>query len=318
MALKIVALAGGVGGAKLVDGLAQEHPNDSLTVVVNTGDDFRHLGLHISPDLDTVLYTLAGVANADTGWGRAEETWNAMAELERLGAPTWFRLGDKDMGMHLARTHALQHGRTLSKFTRAAREALGVSVTVLPMSDEPVATIVHTAAEGDLPFQSYFVERSCRPVARGFTFAGVDRAEPAPGVQEALDDADCVVLCPSNPWVSLDPILAVPGVRTVVSSKPTVAVSPIIGGRALKGPAAKIYREMGVEPSATAVARHYDDLLDGIVIDEQDREERGKIETMGIECLVTSSVMRDRNDRARLAAEVVSFASHLAKVGVGA
>lgn len=318
MALKLVALAGGVGGAKLVDGLAQEHPSGSLTVVVNTGDDFVHLGLHISPDLDTVLYTLAGLANAETGWGREEESWNAMAELERLGGPTWFQLGDKDLAMHLARTQALREGRTLSEFTRRVRAALGVSVQVLPMSDEPVTTIVHTAEEGDLPFQTYFVKRGCEPVARGFTFAGADQAEPAPGVQSALEAAECVVLCPSNPWVSLDPILAVPGLRAMVSSKPTVAVSPIIGGRALKGPAAKIYREMGVDPSAAAVARHYDDLLRGIVIDEQDRKERSDIEAMGIECLVTDSVMRDRADRARLASEVISFAQRVAKVGVSA
>ncbi len=318
MAMKVVALAGGVGGAKLVDGLAQVHPDQSLTVVVNTGDDFEHLGLHISPDLDTVVYTLAGLANAETGWGRAEETWNAMAELERLGGPTWFRLGDKDLGMHLARTQALRAGRSLSEYTCEAAEALGIHVQVLPMSDERVATIVHTAEEGDLPFQNYFVQRGCEPVARGFTFAGADQAEPAPGVHRALENAGFVVLCPSNPWVSLDPILAVPGMRAMVGAKPAVAVSPIIGGRALKGPAAKIYGEMGVEPSATAVASHYAGLLDGIVIDEQDRKQRGGIEALGLACLVTRIVMRDRADRARLASEVISFATSLAKVGISA
>lgn len=316
MALKVVALAGGVGGAKLADGLAQVLPPDSLTVVVNTGDDFEHLGLHISPDLDTVVYTLAGAANPETGWGRAGETWNALDTLERLGGPTWFRLGDKDLGMHLARTRALQEGESLSEFTSQACEALEVAPRVLPMTDQRVRTVVHTAEEGDLPFQTYFVRRACEPAVRGFSFTGAERASPAPGVLEAIEAADFVVLCPSNPWVSLDPILSVPGIRAVLVDRPVIAVSPIIGGRALKGPAAKIYLEMGVEPSATAVARHYRNVVDAMVIDEQDRNQEERIKAMKLECLITDAVMHDRDDRARLAREVLTLAGESLLAGV--
>lgn len=316
MALKVAALAGGVGGAKLADGLAQVLPVGALSVVVNTGDDFEHFGLHISPDLDTVVYTLAGVANPETGWGRAAETWNALETLESLEAPTWFRLGDKDLGMHLARTHGLTSGQRLSEFTAQACRALGVQTQVLPMTDNRVRTVVHTVQEGDLPFQDYFVRRDCEPTVRGFSFTGAERASPAPGAIEALEAADLVVLCPSNPWVSLDPILAVPGVRAAVLDRPVVGVSPIIGERALKGPAAKMYRELGIDPSATAVARHFRNVLNGWVIDAADRDQKEQIMAMQLECLVTDTVMRDRQDRARLAREVLTVAERSLLAGV--
>ncbi|MDX1600459.1 MAG: 2-phospho-L-lactate transferase [Anaerolineales bacterium] len=316
MALRVTALAGGVGGAKLADGLDQLLPQGALTVIVNTGDDFDHFGLHISPDLDTVVYTLAGVANSETGWGRAQETWNALTTLERLEGPTWFRLGDKDLGMHLARTHALQAGQSLSEFTSRVCRSLGIEAQVLPMTDDRVRTVVHTVHEGDLPFQDYFVRKACEPTVRGFSFTGAERSTPAPGVVEALESADLIVLCPSNPWVSLDPIFAVPGVRAAVLDRAVIGVSPIIGERALKGPAAKISREMGSEPSAAAVARHFRSVLNGWVIDEEDREQKELITAMQLECLITDAVMHDRQDRARLAREIITYAERSLLAGV--
>jgi len=233
--MKIVALAGGVGGAKLANGLAQiQHPED-LTIIVNTGDDFKHLGLFICPDLDTVCYKLAGLANPETGWGRADESWHAIENITRLGGPNWFHLGDQDLGTHLERTRRLKAGQTLSQITRDFCAAWGIGPTVLPMSDDPVPTIVLTD-EGELPFQEYFVHRRCEPRVRGFRFQGVDGAHPAPGMIAAIREADLVVICPSNPWVSIDPILALPNIRSEIGSRRVVAVSPIIGGKAVKGP----------------------------------------------------------------------------------
>ncbi|MEJ2354110.1 MAG: 2-phospho-L-lactate transferase CofD family protein [Anaerolineales bacterium] len=249
--MKVVALAGGVGGAKLVDGLARNLPPEDLTVIVNTGDDFEHLSLKICPDVDTVCYTLAGIANPATGWGRAGETWNALESLAELGGPVWFRLGDRDMGTHLERTRLLQEGKTLTQVTRRFCEAWGVGPMVLPMSDATVPTLVYTD-EGELPFQDYFVRRQCHPRVTGFKFQGAKRATPAPGVLAALGEANIIVICPSNPWVSIDPILAILGVKSdwavkgmskretgsILSTKgkrdPIVAVSPIIGGEAVK------------------------------------------------------------------------------------
>ncbi len=304
--MKIVALAGGVGGAKLADGLAQALPPSDLTVIVNTGDDFEHLGLHISPDLDTVCYTLAGLANPVTGWGRADETFHALEAVRQLGGPGWFALGDRDLGTHLERTRRRRQGDRLSEITRDFCRAWGVEVRVLPMSDDPVPTIVHTT-EGDLPFQEYFVLRQAMPTVRGFTFLGAENARPAPGVLEALQRAEAVIFCPSNPWVSLDPILAIPGVRAAAAARPLVAVSPIIGGQTVKGPAAKMYAEMGIQPSALAVARHYHDLLDGFVLDTVDAEQAADIRSLGIRPLVAPTWMRSRADRKALAQAVLNF-----------
>lgn len=312
MALRVTALAGGVGGAKLLDGLAAVLPTDHLTAVVNTGDDFDHLGLRICPDLDTVIYTLGSIANPETGWGRAGETWQFMETVKVLGGPDWFKLGDKDVALHVLRTQALRQGKPLSEVIQEVSAALGVTVRVLPMSDDPVPTIVETD-EGELPFQTYFVARACQPRVIGFRFEGASRAQPAPGVLDSLLQADVVVLCPSNPWVSLDPILAIPGLSEAVQSKPVVGVSPIVGGRAIKGPAAKMFQELGYQADAVAIAEHFKDLLDGLVIDNQDRDQADMIQNMGIRTLVTETVMVDRMARASLAQDVMTLASTLMK-----
>ncbi len=287
-------------------GLARVLPSEALTVVVNTGDDFAHFGLHISPDLDTVCYTLAGLANPATGWGRAGETWGAMENVRRLGGPTWFQLGDLDLATHLERTRRMAGGEPLSRITRDFCRAWGVGPAILPMSDDPVETMVLTET-GELPFQEYFVRLRCEPAVRGFRFAGAEQARPAPGVLAALEDADLVVLCPSNPWVSLDPILALPGLYPALQSQTVVAVSPIIGGKTVKGPAAKMFREMGTRPSAAAVARHYSGLLNGLALDSTDREEAEVVLAMGIAPLVVDTIMHSPGDQARLAQELISF-----------
>jgi len=311
--MRVVALAGGVGGAKLVDGLARYVPPDHLTVIVNTGDDFRHMGLYIAPDLDTVCYTLAGMANPETGWGRQGETWTVMEELARLGGPTWFRLGDRDLATHLERTRRLQEGETLSQIVSAFCRAWGITVNVLPMSDDPVATIVITQQDEELGFQDYFVAQRCEPEVKAFRFEGVSTARPAPGVLDALNGADLVIICPSNPWVSIGPILEVAGIRQALGRKPVVAVSPIIGGHALKGPAAKMFREMGWQPSPLAVARVYSGLLQGFVIDASDAKWAEEIRQLGIIPVMTDIVMRDVQDRVRLAQDVIAFGQRIAE-----
>lgn len=302
--MKTVALAGGVGGAKMVDGLAQVLEPEDLTVIANTGDDFQHFGLYICPDLDTIVYTLAGIANPQTGWGRSDETWNALNMIEQLGGPTWFRLGDADIGLHLERSRRLMEGDPLSQICKGVCDSLGITVQVLPMSDDRVPTWVSTV-EGELPFQEYFVLRQCQPEVSGFRFENAGLAHPSPGVMEAIGEADLIVICPSNPWVSVDPILSITGIREAVAGRMTVAVSPIIGGRALKGPAAKMYAELGIDPSAVSVARHYNGLIDRIVIDNLDVRLAGEIEALGIQPLVTDTVMKTRPDRRRLAKKVL-------------
>jgi LPPG:FO 2-phospho-L-lactate transferase len=306
--LKIVALAGGVGGAKLAHGLALNLPPESLTVIVNTGDDFEHYGLYISPDLDTVCYTLAGLANPETGWGRLDETWNAIRSASRLGGPDWFNLGDQDLGTHLERTRRLNEGHCLSDITRDFCKAWGIQHTVLPMSNQKVRTIVNTD-EGQLPFQEYFVHRRCEPKVTGFRFEGVDIAEPAPGVREAIQSADAIVFCPSNPWVSIDPILKVLSPLSMGGGLGVnvFAVSPIIGGETVKGPAAKMYRELGIEPSALAVANHYRGLVNGFVIDTIDKSLQGGITDLSMNVLVTNTLMKSPEDRSRLAQDLLGF-----------
>lgn len=304
--MKITALAGGVGGAKLAHGLAHILPPEDLTIIVNTGDDFEHLGLSISPDLDTVCYTLAGLANPETGWGRAGETWNTITNIEKLGGPAWFRLGDQDIATHLERSRRLKEGQPLSSITREFCRAWGIQHTVLPMTDAPVRTMVNTD-EGELAFQEYFVHRHCEPKVKGFRFDGVTEAEPAPGVKEALETADAVIFCPSNPWVSIDPILNV--VKKI--TKPVVAVSPIIGGKAVKGPAAKMYTELGIEPSALAVAKHYRTTLAGFVLDTTDLESEAQVKALSIKTLVTDTLMNHLTERVRLANDVLHFIGSL-------
>jgi LPPG:FO 2-phospho-L-lactate transferase len=307
--MKIVALAGGVGGAKLAHGLAQILPPEDLTVIVNTGDDFEHLGLYICPDLDTVCYTLAGLANPETGWGRVDESWQTIANIEKLGGPNWFRLGDQDIATHLERTRRLKEGQSLSKITRDFCAAWGVKHTVLPMSDQPVRTIVETD-EDELAFQEYFVHRRCEPKVKGFRFDGIDLAEPTADARAAIQSAEAVILCPSNPWVSIDPILALtpfpsPEIR---ERGVIVAVSPIIGGKTVKGPAAKMYAELGIQPSALAVANHYRSILHGFVLDTVDAH---LVEKISVQTLVTDTLMKSITDRARLAQDVLHFIGKL-------
>jgi LPPG:FO 2-phospho-L-lactate transferase len=303
---KVVGLAGGVGGAKLAHGLAQCLPPAALTVIVNTGDDFEHVGLHISPDLDTVMYTLAGLANPETGWGQAGETWSFLAALGALGGETWFRLGDRDLATHIERTRRLRAGETLTQVTRALCAALGVGPRVLPMTDDPLRTMVQTD-EGELEFQEYFVHRQCRPRVSGFRFEGEGAAQAGAEVLAALDEADLIVFCPSNPFVSIGPILALPGVRQRLAKGRAVAVSPIVGGQALKGPAGKMLGELGLEVSALAVARQYAGLARGFVLDAVDADLRPAVAALGFEVLVTDTVMRSDADRARLARDVLEF-----------
>lgn len=268
---QVVVLAGGVGGARFADGVVRALGAERVTVVVNVGDDFDHFGLRVCPDLDTVCYTLAGLENPETGWGRRGETWRVLEAVRQLGGPTWFRLGDLDLATHLERTRRLRRGEPLSRIVADFCRAWGVRARVLPVSDDPIPTRVLTD-EGELDFQDYFVRRGCAPRVQGFRFEGVEQARPAPGVLEALNAADAVLVAPSNPWVSVDPVLAVPGVRAALQGKVVVGVSPIIGGQAVKGPAAKMFAELGIEPSAVAVAAHYRGVLQGLLIDARDAE----------------------------------------------
>jgi LPPG:FO 2-phospho-L-lactate transferase len=304
--MKIVALAGGVGGAKLAHGFAQILPPEDLIVIVNTGDDFEHLGLYICPDLDTVCYTLAGLANPETGWGRADETWRTITDIERIGGPKWFRLGDKDLATHLERTRRLKEGQCLSQIMKDFCRAWGIKHTVLPMSDQPVRTIVETD-EGDLAFQEYFVHRRCEPRVKGFRFEGIESARPAAGVTETLEQAEAIVICPSNPWVSIGPILAVAELKSRIETKRVLDVSPILGGQAVKGPAAKMYRELGIEPTAVAIARHYEGLLAGFVLDKVDAQLEADVRRLNMQTLVTDTLVRTSEERRRLAEDVLNF-----------
>jgi len=305
--LSVVALAGGVGGAKLAHGLAQHLTPDQLTIIVNTGDDFEHLGLLICPDIDTVLYNLAEVQHPQQGWGRADESFQVLEETRRLGHDAWFRLGDRDIALHLLRRQMLDAGLSLTEITAELALQLGIDHPVLPMSDQPVRTIIITP-EGEMPFQEYFVHRRTEPTMLGMRLEGLDQAQPSTAVSTALAEADLIVFCPSNPYVSIDPILALPGMREVICARPTIAVSPIVGGLALKGPAAKMMAEQGADVSATGVARHYDDLLDGFVLDQADQQLAENISAIGILPFVTDTIMRDKMDRERLAGEVLRFA----------
>jgi LPPG:FO 2-phospho-L-lactate transferase len=307
--MKVTALAGGVGGAKLVDGLAHVLNPDELTVIVNTGDDFEYLGLRICPDLDTVCYTLAGEANPITGWGRKDESWNAFNEICRLGGADWFSLGDRDLATHILRTNLLKQGQTLSQITTMFCQHWGIQVRIIPMTNDPVPTIVLTKDGRELSFQEYFVHQKCEPEVSGFCFEGHEKAKPPDGLLRAIDSAELVVICPSNPWVSIQPILSIPGVLDQLCKKHVVAVSPIVGGQTIKGPAAKMYQELGITPSAAAVADTYRGLIHSIVIDKQDGSQAAQINGWGIMTLVTDTIMKNRSDRLRLAREILDFLS---------
>ncbi|MCS7251481.1 MAG: 2-phospho-L-lactate transferase [Thermoflexus sp.] len=306
LAVQVVVLAGGVGGARMADGFAQVLPPEDLTVVVNTGDDFEWHGLLVCPDLDTVMYTLAGIANPETGWGIAGDTWAALEMLARYGGETWFRIGDRDLATHMFRTFLWRQGVRLSEITDRLRRALGVRVAIWPMSDDPVRTIVKTE-EGPLPFQEYFVQRGCTPPVRGLIWEGLERARLSPEARAALEAADLVVIAPSNPYVSIGPILALPGALRLMEQRRVIAVSPILGGQALKGPAAKMMVELGETPSALTVARRYQAFLDGFVLDRVDAALASGVEALGIRPLVTDTVILDRRARARLAEEILEW-----------
>lgn len=298
--MKVVALSGGVGGARLVDGLARALGPDALTVIVNTGDDFEHWGLWISPDLDTVMYTLAGLSDEARGWGLRDERWETLEMVRRYGGADWFQLGSRDLATHILRTEALRRGEPLSAVTDRLRRALGVTARILPMCETPRPTHIRTAEDGTLTFQEWLVERRGAPAVDGVAFVGA--TAPAAGVLEAIRTADAVIVPPSNPYVSVDPILTLDGVREAVAERPTIAVSPIVGGRAVKGPlAAMIPRLAGVPPSAAAVARHYAGLLDGYVC------ETGDGAPVDCPLLETATVMRTAEDRLHLAREVLAF-----------
>jgi LPPG:FO 2-phospho-L-lactate transferase len=312
--VKVVALAGGVGGAKLADGIAKIIPADNFSIIVNTGDDFDHLGLRICPDLDTVCYTLSGLANPITGWGRADETWNVWESINLLGGPDWFRLGDHDLGTHLVRTHQLQRGKLLSEITHDFCRIWNIGPAIYPMSDSKIPTIVLTD-EGELPFQEYFVRRECLPLVKGFRFDGVELAAPPQDAIVAIREADLMVICPSNPLVSIDPILSVPYIREEILARSSssksplrvVAVSPIIGGKAVKGPVAKMYRELGMDPSALTVAKHYGNLIQGFVFDLVDSHLEKDIKHLGLHTLITETLMSNLFDRKRLAEKMIEF-----------
>lgn len=306
----ILALVGGVGGAKLALGLSRMVDPDGLAIVVNTGDDFEHLGLHVSPDLDTVMYTLAGLVNPDTGWGRAGDTWFVMKALEALGGETWFRLGDRDLALNLERTRSLRAGNTLSDVTARLASALGVRHTVLPMSDDPVRTVLISGGERHA-FQHYFVRMRCEPQVDAITFEGADKARAAPHLRQLISSGaiEGIVIGPSNPFLSIDPILAVPEIAQFVRSRqiPVVAVSPIVGGQAIKGPAAKIFQERGEAPTALAVARHYVGTVDGLLIDRVDGPLAQQIQQLKIAVATGDTVMQNLADRERVARDVLAL-----------
>lgn len=310
----VLALSGGVGGAKLALGLSKCLPAEQLAVAVNTGDDFEHLGLHISPDIDTLLYTLAGINNPETGWGRANETWSFMSALGELGGATWFRLGDQDLALNVHRTHLLRSGQTLSTVTASLAKQLGIDITITPMSDDTVKTFVGTTS-GLLEFQEYFVRHQCKPAVSEIIFKGSDSARPAPEFEKLLNSPDlaAIIICPSNPFLSIDPMLSIPGVREslINCAAPVIAVSPIIHGEAVKGPTAKIMRELDMPVAARTVAEHYGSLINGFVLDSSDTEFAAEIASQNLAVKVTNTLMHTLDDRIALAQDVIEFSTKL-------
>jgi len=315
---RVLALSGGIGGAKLALGLAQVLTADELVIAANPGDDFEHLGLTICPDLDTLTYTLSGLSDTERGWGRQGESWNFMAALGELGGEIWFNLGDRDLALHAERTRRLRAGETLSEVTAALCSRLGIGPRIVPATDQPVRTVVETP-DGPLPFQHYFVRLRCEPVVTGFRFEGAAAARPSPALAQALADPHlrAVVICPSNPFISIDPILAIPGVTEALRqvAAPVVAVSPVVGGAAVKGPTAKMLSELGFEVSAATVARHYAECfrLDGYVLDDADAALAPAIEAAGTAAVVTGTLMTDLDTKIAVARTVLSLADRLAR-----
>jgi len=307
----VVVLTGGVGGAKLALGLSQLLPPGQLTAIVNTGDDFTHLGLHVSPDIDTLLYTLSGRAHAVQGWGRQDESWSFMAALESLGGENWFRLGDGDLALHVLRTARLRAGEPLSRIVASFASQWGLSIRVLPASDERVATTLD-CDEGPLSFQDYFVKRRCEPIVRRIEFDGAAESRPAPGVVKAIAAAGAILIAPSNPLLSVAPILAVPGLREalVAASAPVVAVSPLVGGEAVKGPTAVLMRQLGLPSTPRSIATLYDGLIDGLLVDERDASD-----DLPVPHAVADTLMHTLDDRVRVASAALALARELAAMG---
>lgn len=306
--MKITTLAGGVGASKFLLGLVRVLPPEDVTIIANTGDDIELFGLRISPDIDTVTYTLAGVINETTGWGIAGDTFSALSWIARYGESPWFNLGDRDLATHIYRTEQLRKGNTLSEVTNHVRRSLGVSSVILPMTDSYTPTRVVTG-EGEMHFQEYFVRRRCEPRVREIRFEHMESAAPAPGVTAAILEADAVIICPSNPFISIGPILNVPGVRDAMKETRArvIAITPIIGGRALKGPAADMLRDLGYEVSARGVASVYREFVDLFVLDESDRAIKSEIEELGLRVMVTDTLMNTLEDKQRLAQNVLEF-----------
>jgi len=304
--MKIALLAGGVGGSKLGLGLYRVMGPAELTIIANTGDDVVMHGLHVSPDPDIMMYTLAGLVNPETGWGFADETFRVAEGLARYGRPTWFHLGDRDLATHIHRTAMLREGATLSEAIASIRTALGVKCAILPMTDAPVPTMVDTD-EGRMHLQEYFVRRKCEPRLRGIEFAGVERTEPAPGVVASIRTSDAVIIAPSNPLISIGPILAVPGIRGALREARTrvIAVCPLVGGKSLKGPSDKMMLELGYEVSAAGVAGLYRDICSSFVIDETDADQRGLVQAFGMKAVVLPTIMRTVEDKENLARAIL-------------
>jgi LPPG:FO 2-phospho-L-lactate transferase len=307
----IVVLAGGVGAARFLQGLVQVIPQDQITVIGNTGDDREFYGLHVSPDLDIVTYTLAGVVDETHGWGIRNDTYNVMPQLTGYGNEDWFMLGDRDLATHIHRTQLLRQGKTLSEVTDNLRQHFGLQIRLLPMSNQPVATHILTPV-GLMHFQEYMVKRHCVDEVQDVVFVGADKAQPAPGVLDALKTADAILIAPSNPIVSIGSILAVPGIHDVLheASGMVVAVSPIVGGAPIKGPADKLMSGLGLDVSAIGVARYYRDFLDVMVIDEQDAHLASAIEDLGIPTVTTNTIMKDNASKAALARTVLEAAGY--------
>ncbi|MEC8912148.1 MAG: 2-phospho-L-lactate transferase [Chloroflexota bacterium] len=305
---KVLALAGGVGGAKLALGLRDILDEESLAIVVNTGDDEEFFGLHVSPDLDTVMYTLGGIANPDTGWGISGETFRSLNRLRQYGADTWFNLGDLDMATHIRRTQLLGQGNTLSEVTNSLCSSLGIAHSIFPMTDDTLRTVVITEIS-EMSFQEYFVKNRCDPRVISLRFDSPSECSPSPGFVTALNESDLLVFCPSNPFLSVDPILAVPGVRKKIENfrGARVAVSPIVGGEAIKGPAGKILRELGHEVSCVGVAKRYVDLCDVFIIDNVDADLASTIEKLGMRVVVTNTIMNNDQEKRTLAREILSL-----------
>lgn len=306
----VVVLTGGVGGAKLVLGLANAGIEGPITAIVNTGDDFQHLGLHVSPDIDTLLYTLAGKANAEQGWGRANESWNFMAAAQSLGGPTWFNLGDGDLALHVLRTAAMRGGEPLSSVTSRFAASWGIATHILPMTDMPVATVVDTD-DGSLPFQHYFVEQRCQPAVRAVRFDGADESCPAPGVAEVIADPTnrAIVIAPSNPFLSIAPLLAVPGIAEALRQTPTpvVAVSPLVAGQSVKGPTSKIMAELGLASDVTTIVDFYTGIVDGLLIDRHDPAD-DRLGATGMAIAREDIMMKTLDDRIRVARAALALA----------